>query len=534
MRIAILPLDERPVNTRLPEMVAAIAGAEAVLPPDDLLPWMREPGDADALACWLESVADSSDALVVSLDMLGYGGLIPSRTSADGLDAVVHRLGGLERIRAAHPDLRISGVTTVLRASNSYNAGEEPAYWSRYGVELHRLGGALHRRFEAGTGEPDDPEELTRLTAAVPADVRQDFLRRRLRNHTADLYAVGLAATGVLRPLMVTADDTAERSAGSLEQRWLSAWIRALELDAGGADPGGSAALCYPGADEVGATLTAAALADRLPTPPRIAMLFGDERGAGRVAPYENVPVADTVRNQILAAGAIPVDDPDQADAVLLVHPPAGDEDSADRSDPSTRSDGSDRPDGSDGSRASDGSDPSAGSGDRARETLLSRLARQPDRAILGLADVWQPNGADPALVDGLVRHQLVDRLSAYGGWNTAGNTIGSVVAALVAAVAGRALGTYDPVAERRLLLHRLVEDYGYQALVRPELGLRPEFAGFVSSPFDDPADLVSYLAECVPQLESVLTRFDRGWRIGNEQLPWNRTFEIDFTLTPP
>jgi hypothetical protein len=51
MRIALLPLDDRPVNGRLPAMVAAIAGAELLMPPVELLPRMREPSDPTRSAC---------------------------------------------------------------------------------------------------------------------------------------------------------------------------------------------------------------------------------------------------------------------------------------------------------------------------------------------------------------------------------------------------------------------------------------------------------------------------------------------------
>lgn len=37
MRIGLLPLDERPVNTHSPRMIARMAGVELVLPPPALL-----------------------------------------------------------------------------------------------------------------------------------------------------------------------------------------------------------------------------------------------------------------------------------------------------------------------------------------------------------------------------------------------------------------------------------------------------------------------------------------------------------------
>ena len=300
MRIALLPLDERPVNLRLPGQVAAIAGVPLLTPPSELLPDMRDPGRADDLAEWLQGAAGEADALVVSLDMLGYGGLIGSRTSSDPTDAVCRRLGVLTDIRRRHPDLQISAVTTVMRASRSYSPAEEPLYWSRYGVEVHELGAALHREF---LGEPHD---RAALEEAVPADVREDFWLRRLRNHAADLYAVELAGRGVLDLLAVTADDTAPRAAGSLEQLWLRHWVSV----SGAAQR----VLMYPGADEVGAVLVARAIAAAAGARPRIAVRFCEDGGAGRIAPYENVPIADGVTRQVRAAGGELVDDLDWAD----------------------------------------------------------------------------------------------------------------------------------------------------------------------------------------------------------------------------
>src|SRR5699024_8242904 len=135
----------------------------------------------------------------------------------------------------------------------------------------------------------------------------------------------------------------------------------------------------YPGADEVGAVLTAAALARRLDRRPRLAVLVpGDPEAGSRVAPYENVPVSETVHRQVVAAGAVPVDDPGEADATVLVHPPA---------DPTT-----------DGGAPGVGGEARVGGATGVADpsgAVLDALAELPSTAILGLADVRHPNGAD-------------------------------------------------------------------------------------------------------------------------------------------
>ncbi|WP_020575469.1 DUF4127 family protein [Actinopolymorpha alba] len=499
MRIALLPLDERPVNATLPAQVAAIAGAELLTPPAELLPSMRVPGRADELAEWLDDVSGAADALVVSLDMLGYGGLIGSRTTHDPASTVIQRLSVLDRIRPRRPDLPISAVTTVMRASRSYSPAEEPEYWSSYGVELHELGAALHRQF---LGEPHDRDTL----AAVPADIQADFLFRRLRNHTVDLYTLGLAGRGTVDPLLVTADDTAPRAAGSLEQVWLRHWVSTTGLD--------GRVLMYPGADEVGSVLVARALGAGLDQPVRIAVRFCEETGPSRIAPYENVPISAGVARQIVAAGGVPTETLSDADAVLVVHAP-----DPERGDQAGRTG-------------------KAGSDQAAARAVADHVAHLVDDGhSVGVADVRYVNGADPVLVRELAERTVLDQIRAYGGWNTAGNTVGSVVAALVAHVVGRSRGVTDRTPESRLRWHRVVEDYAYQAVVRGELAKLAPYRDHMSVPFPDPATVEAYLTTCAERLAAVSSELGgsdaRRWEITRLRLPWQRTFEIDFDLVP-
>jgi hypothetical protein len=530
VRIALLPLDERPVNATLPAHIAAVAGVEVLTPPAELLPRMRTPGRADELTTWLTEAAGEVDALVVSLDMLGYGGLIGSRTTQDAASAVVRRLAVLESIRPRFRRLPITAVTTVMRASRSYSPAEEPEYWSQHGVELHDLGGALHREF---LGEPHEHE---RLSAAVPTDVQADFWLRRLRNHTVDLFTLGLAGRGTLDTLLITADDTAPRAAGSLEQVWLRHWVSATGLD--------TRVLMYPGADEVGSVLVARALTEGPTGGPaegpaegpavdlvegladgaaggpadaavRIAIEISEEGGADRIAPYENVPIAAGVARQIAAAGAEVVpgaEEHGEADAVILVHAPD--------------------PHGGDRARRGEATDQAVVTAVVDRVAALVEVARS-----VGVADVRYVNGADPALVRALAARGVLDRITAYGGWNTAGNTVGSVVAALVAHVVGQRGGGVDETAQSRLRWHRIVEDYAYQAVVRGELAQEQPYRGHMSVPFPDPADVQSYLDRCakrLPEVAEELGGADAGrWLISSPRLPWGRTFEIDFDLVP-
>lgn len=491
-RIALLPLDDRPVNVRLPGDVAAVAGVTLDVPPAEILPSYRRAGDADALGEWLLARADdpATAHIIVSVDMLLYGGLIASRVSHDTTRAVLSRLDTLREVRRRRPDLPISAVSLVTRASNSYSAAEEPDYWTEYGKELHTLGGDAHRLLDRSDVLPLD--ELT----PVPADVVRDYSRRRLRNHIANLSTLDLVEDGTLDFLAITADDTAPFAAGSAEQVWLRHWMRML--------PSGRQVLMYPGADEVGAVLVARALAVGGGVDVSFSVACADPEGMKRVPPYENMPLSASASRQIRAAGALEV--AGSGDVTLVLHAP----------DPDRHDMFRGRPDSVDE--------------DAVRGTVALVRERLESGDRVALADVRYPNGADEALVRALASEKLLDRLEAFGGWNTAGNTLGSVVAIAAAGVIGRATGTFDAKAARIALLTRLLDDFAYQAVVRTDSGpaLFPDHYPMADDDRVAEAERV-VREELTGLLESMLPA--DPIRIAALTLPWRRSFEIGLVL---
>ena len=91
LAIALVPLDERPVNMRYPQMLGAIGGASVLLPPPEIRGLQRAPADLDAVAAWLQETAATADAAIVSADYLGFGNLINARISQDSAARVLTR-----------------------------------------------------------------------------------------------------------------------------------------------------------------------------------------------------------------------------------------------------------------------------------------------------------------------------------------------------------------------------------------------------------------------------------------------------------
>jgi hypothetical protein len=498
LRIILLPLDERPVNTRYPAMLAAMAGAQLILPPPHLLSALRHPANADALVEWLIETAREADAAIVSVEMLAFGGLIASRIAETPLADALRRLDALGKLRVAGL-ATIYAFNVITRIPDADDAVEEPEYWATHGRALHRYSGLLHRE---DAGQPARAEREA-ARAALPDAVVADFARRRLRNHTLNLHALGLAADGALNTLVLSSDDTSEYGLGSQEKAWLATWARRLELSE-------SRLLMYPGADEVGCVLLLRALLAGQKVP-RFYVHYTVEGDQAIIAPYEDSPVAVTVERQVRALGGMIVGGPDQADFLLAVNTPTRIRQEYDPAHPDL-----------DVERAR-------------RAPMLAAFALAVRDALRAghkviVCDVAYPNGADPDLIAALREHVELGDLTAYGAWNTAGNTIGTALAHGLAASMATTLNARR--AASRFLLHRFVEDWGYQHLVRAAIRDELEAAtGRRDVSADNAGETIARIGERLNALLPALGDLSQGWRVTNIRLPWGRTFEIDFDL---
>jgi hypothetical protein len=498
MNIVVLPLDERPVNTRYPRMIVEIAGATVTIPPLALLSARRQAADSTALAAWLQEQVATCDVLIVSIEMLGYGGLIASRTTQDTTLDIMQRLAVLRDIKAPHPNLRIYAFNVITRISNANDAVEEPLYWQQYGTRLYRYSQLMHRR-QAGQ---DVQAELDALLAELPAEAVADFTRRRLRNHLINLHLLEMLGDDVFDLLVLSSDDTSEYGFGSQEKAWLQTWVSRLYGD----DP---RLLMYPGADEIGCVLLMRALNEGNPRPKfYVDYAIADDKAI--IAPYEDSPIHVTVERQIRAIGGVQVLHENEADIVLAVNTP---------------------------SRIREEYNPLA-SGfaeeqERRQPALVAFVQRMKLRLAthqrLAIADVAYPNGSDPQLMALLLEHLEIRQLAAYGAWNTAGNTIGTTIAQALATL----LGTSANIeAQQRFLLHRFVEDWGYQHLVRQQV--RDELKAQIGVRETNPTHLSHTIASIHQHLNALLPALcmlGEGWQVENVRLPWQRTFEVDFDL---
>ena len=121
-RLLLLPLDDRPSSVRFPVQIGALAGAAVITPPIALLGRFTQPADVDGVHRWLRdwlldprgrATASPSvppiDALIVSIDLLAYGGLVASRT----IESATPRQA-IARLTAAGDDDPLGRFETIV------------------------------------------------------------------------------------------------------------------------------------------------------------------------------------------------------------------------------------------------------------------------------------------------------------------------------------------------------------------------------------------------------------------------------------
>ena len=97
-KIIMLPLDERPCNFDYPFMMPK-TDCELCLPPKDIMGKKKIPGDTEKITNWLLDNAKSADAMIISLDNLVYGGILPSRLHFLTEDELVKRADVIKKLK---------------------------------------------------------------------------------------------------------------------------------------------------------------------------------------------------------------------------------------------------------------------------------------------------------------------------------------------------------------------------------------------------------------------------------------------------
>jgi len=493
--VVLLPTDNRPITYSFPQSICQLANLNTIVPPRNLMGSLFAPTDLGLLAKWLEEAMGKvqAGAILVCIDSLLYGGLIPSRRGNDSLKTILARAADFVKLKKqVSGDLKLNAQSSIMRISDNNDNTEEKLYWAKYGREIFRWSQLLHKK-EIGLLKSE--AELKVAESRIKADVREDYLDTRARNFAVNQKLIDYAVSGDLDFLIFSQDDSGQYGLNVFEKDKLIALAEAKNAHN---------VLAYPGADEMLMTLIARYLNSERKTETKVALHYSEPDGKNIASNYEGQNIGRSMECQANAQGLKIIDSDISSSTVdfhIIVHT------GVDRQGDHMWLPG--LPD----LRLVD----TKHSAKRAIELI------EKAQAPIALCDIAYSNGADPGLISLMLeRPRLFDRLWSYAGWNTTGNAVGSALAVASACLYARAHNELNDLMRKRVLFMRLMDDWAYQTQVRKEI---------------QPDKLVG------KDRQSVLSKLMNGYasklatvldfQPGPIQctLPWQRTFEVEINL---
>lgn len=414
-KIALIPIDNRPVCYDLPMQILHQAKEhELILPDINLMGSLYNNADTDGLLDWLKSLKNI-DIFVITLDTLAYGGLIPSRRINDSLEFLKNRINKLVEI-LKHHSAKVYAFSSIMRISNNNINEEEKEYWSEYGTKIFEYSFNLHKAEVLG--------QTPNIETDIPQDILNDYLKTRERNFELNKYYIELKKQGIFDTLVFSKDDCAEFGLNVKEADLLK------ELSKEDND-----IFIKTGADEIPLTLLSRAINKQKHI--KVAPVFTNPDSINKISKYEDISVEESVKSQIELAGGV-VTEEVNADLILLVNNFKNQQ----------------------GELVMN-----------VDESLFQGELSIPDKPYF-IADILNANGSDNNFVKELISKKNLKEFYGYAAWNTTGNTLGSAISAALTYFGAK---IPDKNAFQTLQLTRFLDDWAYQANVRKILRDNPE-----------------------------------------------------------
>lgn len=412
-KIALIPIDNRPVCYNLVKEIAKIDfGINVSLPDRSLLGDLTATANVDGIMQWFKNI-DSVDSIVISLDTVAYGGLIPSRRSEDSLEDIKSRMMEFKEVLKSK-NAKIYAFSSIMRISNNNINEEEKEYWSQYGKKIFKYSFNFHKN----NGEaPVD----------IPLDILEDYIETRKRNFEINKMYLEWLEEGIFDTLVFSKDDCAEFGLNVMEAQKLQKIINEKNLSA----------LVKTGADEIPLTLMARAVTDLNNEAMKVSVRFLAPEYKNLISNYEDISIEKSVYAQLELAGC-KITNADVADLILIVN----------------------------------NFEQKQGEIVMGRSTKhFSGDFKLPERPYM-IADVRFANGADNEFVDKIFQNDLnFDNFYGYSAWNTSANTLGSLICtAVVRFYSESEGGIFAPRAFKKLQMIRFLDDWAYQANARQPL----------------------------------------------------------------
>ena len=492
-KIVLLPLDERPCNYLFPQKLFSHDDIEIALPKN--LGDKKISADLNEIDKFLTNECKDATGLIISLDTLLYGGLVPSRIHNEKEDTLKERLQILRDIRRENPSLIIYAFNIIMRCPNYSSSDEEPDYYENYGREIHEIGAAMHKS-HLGV---ENILPLDEIIEKVPDRYLNDYISRRKVNKALNLASLELVKDKTVDTLVVPQDDSCKYGYAAIDQREIRKAIIKNCLE--------DKVLMYPGADEVELTLISRMINVLKGSKPKIYIKYATDAARNIIPLYEGNMLSGTLKYHILSAGCQLTESHELADIIMAVTAPAGNMEEAINQ-------------------------PSKFPEYYAERNIAEMFDFIKDRLaegkIVTIADNAYANGGDLQIIRLLNANNLLMKVDGYAGWNTSANTVGTAIAEAVDSYHFKLTQKHQ-----NFLGLRYIEDAGYCSVVRQQIANELQKYGMNYFDVKEKDGIVSEIVKEKLEefIKNELSSISTNLQISKLIMPWRRMFEVDITV---
>ncbi len=482
-KIALLPLDNRPVSYLLPKQIADFSGVKLTLPERKYLGDLKQGSDLDYLENWLmkeDSFPETS--LLVSLDNWVYGGLVQSRKHAFNLDFLKKRVELLKKMKTTSK----YGFSTIMRIPYYNDSSEDKDYWGEYGEKIFKWSELMHKVGRGIKNDTESHEELLenwyQSSKLIPAAILADYKSHRDKNLSVNLLWLESLHENCFEYLIFSCDDSGKYGMNVIEAEYITKQITSHNHFKN--------CRVISGTDEIPLVLMTKSVVEAchgMPLLPGVHVYFNDEKGKNEIARYESNTIDNSLSNQ-LEILALERKDYKDSDIVLYIH-----------------------------TANSIQGEHVFGLVPENTETNTNKLVRlieACDKPFI-VIDLAYANGADPVFVEALLQSKINwNNCYGFSAWNTCSNSTGSALAIGVNRWISEKRNAFNEYEFKKCLFVRFLDDYAYQAKIRHK-------------------NITE--AEVNEKIKPYIKTFSRLFRLDDInvkcKLPWNRSFEIEIEI---
>ncbi len=496
-KILHIPLDERPCNYEFPKQIFQGGEWEILTLPFSYLGLKKKPAQIEKIQQWVLNNYQSAYGIVISIDMLLYGGIVPSRIHYFSFEELKERLNILKLIKSKRPDFKIYAYNLVMRCPQYNDDDEEPSYYQNYGLNIFRHKYIEHKKsLNIATNEELEEEKQI----FIPEEFVLDYETRRMTNLQVVLEVINLVKENIIDFLIIPQDDSAPYGYTALDQAQVAKKVNDNKLF--------FKILTYPGADEVSNTLFARLLNEYYNKRPLVYLFYPAEKAKTVIPCAEDRYLDISAKYQILAAGCLFTPSLKDADLIFAINAPSK-------------------------TMISSQFRESSDDGYSVNRNLLDfinfidyciNVLNKP----VCIGDVGYCNGGDLALITLIEQKKMYLKLAGYASWNIPCNSLGTALPMGI-----RYLYPHDQQLFNNFLIHRFVEDVGYCTLARKIL--REQYCNDEFSIYDTKQmrGKFSELAKkiIIEQVNKYMPTLKDKYKILDAYMPWIRTYEIGLKI---